>query len=977
MRHRVLKALVLAAVVVGLVDLYRSDRVLFRKPAGAVDHYRAKLRVQLADERRVSLLFTADDLPGVNWASGKPVEISGAEGVRGHFGTALRFPGDRRSYVTFPVRWNELGASFTVAVRVKLDPASADQEILFTREREPLGLKLDRGRMSFFVPTGGAGHAAAQYAFTNYDRYVQLAAVVDGPAGVTRLYEDGALRAELPRARFEAPGVRLAMGRSSGLLIAEPLMGDVDEVVVWKRALAGDEVAAFAEADAPALEILVPRVYARLRRAIAVQAGIAHTLKLVDLFNPARHGTRLRAADVPEVNLVLSKADARHFAAAHRKSLRSGRRVESAATARRVEVIERGRVFEARLRLDGSDTRYAASPRRSWVLEPPPGETVLGLRRIRLAPPESSGWLGPLLETRVARELGVAAISNGWCRLVINGEAAGLYYFEDHARLGIATAGRGRMDQPPVPEHWPRLALQGLPPLTRDRLVALRSEVESANRGLLLNDGTSPLSRREVEHRLRSDRGRLAGWPLDEAQAARPLAWQAAQLTAFAVQGENPSPWYVLKDLALPSRSPGGASVAWSSSRPDVIGEDGRVRREAVGEAPMEVVLTAELSQGAERAQRELSFRVMPRRRTVPAYFLWVAEPMSRLSRVDAAVEFYPEGEGDAPQVRLAAQDNGAGVSLRGNSSLRQPKKPIGLRLEEPHGLWGTTNVCKINFITAWRDPTLLRNRLCYELFGLMGGPGRHDALPVQWAEIFVNGHYQGLYEASPPVRAEWLGFEPFRKGQSHPALVYKAQRASASLVETRLMRQIEPSRRHGHIPEPVIDLQRFLEEADAATFARELPSLMDVDNLLDFHLLLDLTENYNGWPFQYTIHDILARPNGADARFFLVPFDFDTTWDPHPVGKYTSRTFDRLLRDYPGYRERLAARWLELRAGPWRTKDIESRVRGYQALLAPYIAWDDRRWERDPSDSYERRVEMLLGQLRIRTAQLDQRHGR
>jgi len=148
------------------------------------------------------------------------------------------------------------------------------------------------------------------------------------------------------------------------------------------------------------------------------------------------------------------------------------------------------------------------------------------------------------------------------------------------------------------------------------------------------------------------------------------------------------------------------------------------------------------------------------------------------------------------------------------------------------------------------------------------------------------------------------------------------------------------------------------------------------VANLIDFHLLLEFSKNYNGWPFDFTLHDILVRPAGPGARFFLVPFDFDTTWNQNTMPRYHTRAFRRLFQYYPNYAERMAARWRELRQGPLATEALERRVRELASPLAPYVAWDDWRWERYADHSYTQRVDTLIQVMRQRAEELDVRFG-
>lgn len=976
MVRRGIKALLALAGLAGLVLMYRSDRALFRYPDDKVERAMQRISRQL-QARDVALLYTADDQPGWDWVTRKPVALNETHARAGRFGRALSFDGGRRTTAVLPLRWNELPESFTLALWVKLDAASLDQEILFTREPAALGFKLDHGQMSFFISTG-RNLRAASYAFTNFNRYVHLAVVVNAEAGETRLYEDGQLRATCPSAGREITAGRLALGRAEWDLVAEPLMGEVDEVAAWRRALAGPEIEALARSSQSSLVTLAAPAWRKYRWAQAWRAGLRRAVKLVDLFNPAFHPTQARRAGLPEVNLILSKKDERYFARAHRRSMKDGHLSAQTAEARMIDVVETAQGFRARLSLTGGPDGYPDSPRRSWVLEPEDGRTVLGLTSLRLMPPESAGWLGPLLETEVGRALRLPVVSNGLCQLIINGERKGIYYYEDYRQLGMpAGVGARQFEGIPLPATWRRIGISEPPPLTRDDLVRLRNDVYDRYRRWLVRDARSPMSGREIMYRLRADKGRLERWPLREELARQsPARRTAAILTPFFVLASNPAPYFLLHDLDLATHLPADVEVTWTSSAPEVLDHQGRVHPPLTG-GPRGVTLVAQVRDEQAEARVELAFRVMPRERPLPAFFLWANQALERITRTDAVVLYLDAGTQTETRRWLCAQEQRSGISTRGHTTRELPKKPLGIRFPAPHGLLGTTSVLKLNLVNPARDPAYMRNRLCYDLFRSFGGPDRPRLAPTNlWTEVFVNGKYFGLFEAMTPLRVEGLGLKPYEDGEEAPTLVYKAQATPVSLVNRDMMRQTEPSRRHGHFPDAAVDLARFIESATPEEFSAGVDRYLDLGNLVDFHLLLDVTENYNGWPFKFPIHDVLVRPAGATNRFFLVPYDFDTTWDPAPVGFYHSYVFQRLLTEYPGYPEQLARRWRELRRGPLELARLEAQVFAYRDLLADYEYWDNQRWNRYPDMSYEKRVQRLLSMMRNRIAQLDARFG-
>ncbi len=976
---RFLSRCILVALLLAVgIALYSADRDFFGDRKFSLQHRQERVRDRLA-QQGVALLYTADDPPGLNWANGHPARIAGTRAVEGRFGTALEFDGGRRTFVKLPLLWSDLGPTFTLSLWVNLNPASVDQEILFTRMEHVMGLKLDRGHLAFFS-SPETSLQAAEYAFTNYGRFVHIAAVVDARAGRTRLYEDGVLKSDFTGKPFELDSGPIQIGAATTILIAEPILGAVDDVVILRRALSDSEVADWAHASEPAIERLADTELAKLRRTEILRKSYSHFLKLVDRLNPALHASTIRKAPLPEINLILSKNDTRFFLKADRQSRKNGRRTTKSAQPRRVDILANKHGYSGFLRLDGSDGAYPESTRRSYILEPQEGETVLGLRRIRLQPPEVAGWLAPLLETRVAQELNLPSVSNGFCRLMINGEFVGIYHYEDYAHFGVPPGETsGRLQGSPPRGSWHKLGTTQAPRMDRARLIELCDETDHTYRKLLRADYTSPLSSREIIAKIRANKRDLKELPLDESSRSSPAAEALAALSAWQTLGTNPAPFFILHDLALPSNTPDGTPLLWTSSRPDLISTDGLVSRPATN-SPQHVILTAQLANTpGDAPTHSLEYRVMPRNRQMPAVFLWAATPLDRLRRSDCAMDYYPAGDDTHVQRHFAAQDERAGISLRGHTSLNQLKRSFSVRLSEPHGWWGTTNETKIRLVNPWRDPTLLHNWFFYSRFAAFADrPDRlRVGMPVTWVEIFANGNYFGLYEASPSMRAEWLQFPQFDPADPDPALLYKAQGASPSLTPdgNYLMRQLEPSRRNGEFVEPELDLHRLIMEAPKSQFADEIGKRLDLDNATDFLLLLEFSENYNGYPYQYAIHDLLARPQGADSKFFFIPYDFDNTYGHLRYPIYHSIVFTRLMKEVPGYTNQLAARWRELRQSALDLDTMEREIRAREKDLAGYVEWDDTRWKRYSDNPYENRVANFIGHIRRRVAELDARY--
>jgi hypothetical protein len=161
-----------------------------------------------------------------------------------------------------------------------------------------------------------------------------------------------------------------------------------------------------------------------------------------------------------------------------------------------------------------------------------------------------------------------------------------------------------------------------------------------------------------------------------------------------------------------------------------------------------------------------------------------------------------------------------------------------------------------------------------------------------------------------------------------------------------------------------------FISLSDSTTFASRVEQMIDVENIMDFELFLDVTCNGEGRNYNLFI----ARRSSIDAKFFLVPWDYDMSfWGEIKANNYL---IDRLHRDLPGYNERLKARWQQLRAGPLSEDRVISRVDEMYAQLAGGAADRNfRRWP-NPDYPYEPYVEHLRAWLRKRLATMDWNMG-
>ena len=636
-----------------------------------------------------------------------------------------------------------------------------------------------------------------------------------------------------------------------------------------------------------------------------------------------------------------------------------------------------GRVAEAHLFLDGSDISYGPSPRPSFVLELPDSTPFFGTTRLRLQPPETAGRATPFLLGRLRRRCGLPAATNGLCRLMVNGSDYGCYVLEDFTRDGVMPGDTpdiasdnvsrandfGKLFEAVATNRTDRLIHQHPWPLTRAELLALHDAVAGEIAPLIAADTLYPDGLDLLQRQFREDRCRVAEtWPA--ADPAMPPAERWARfLTPFMILGGNLSPDRLTEALDLHLPPLPGVRIAWRSSRPEIIDPlAGRVTR-PVGNDPVLVELTAEVTDGTTHAEQTMTLRVMPERIPLPTVALYLGEPVAKTRRVDAVIEIGEAGE-DRPARRLrATQGRRGGVNHRGNTSFWYRKKLFAIKCDEPHRLFGDGVRRTVMTINSLQDPLFLNNSLAFDLFRACGTPEAPRHAPhVRHAEFYVNGAYQGLFELCTRLDADLI--------PTPGLIVYRHENVKPRLLTFRAAR---PARRDGDFMDPFLALQQVVETAPPQRWTGEVERVFDLSNLIDFQLLLNVMQNRNGEPFRFWFHDALLYQPGGRPPFSHVPWDFDLGLNGRPWMWIENNLMRRLTAELPEYRNQLAARWRALRAEILADDAVDRRLAARAAVLAPYIAHDHRRWRYGTPGEVEAALDVKRAVARRNLHALDQ----
>ncbi len=954
------------------VVLFLPDILLYEKLEPEINRIERRLGEAIARRHGLHLLVTFDETPPIERISNTRLLQSGIQAVPGRFGDARHFDGRSRTFIATQQNWAELGNRFTISLWVKIKKSSPNQAIVYAATHQgDIGLVLQDGNLTFHVPEN---NPPVSYTFNRFDEFVHITAVADEVDGYAALYENGREMARSPVEKVRPPYHNIVFSMNRWSHSHTPFLGIIDEVTVWNRALPLGEIRTLSQRNRSLMPGLRLDRHVRAKSFTALTRSIRATRKIMDAFNVFLHPGHASGADLPELNMYLSKADLRYLRRGHYLRASTGYLVRDAARPRKIRFYYNGTPGSGRLRLHADSAgENSKAGRMGFVLSSNASDSPLELSRIRISPPENAGFMEPLFETELARELNLPHIKNGLLRLRINGAFHGVYYFEDFERMGIYPGQGGErhwgtrhpadwrsLFRPAVAPRISRAPLDANIPFDENVLQDLYGKLVSRYERALVNDVFSPLSSREIRHRIRHYGGTLSEHFDTATENVQKSITVRDALKETMLLGNNPSPLFIVENLDLEAFGMPGITITWRSETPDSLRDDGTVIRPAGGTAPVDAHLTAIVSDGQSQAETTLRFRIMPAFLGMPAVMLYANEDLGRRRRVDAIAHYHPvDSSGVVPRVLTATSWSGGGISHRGNTSHWEFKKPFNLRCDEPHRLLRDTGTRHLLFAPGSRDPSFMRNRLSYDLFRALSTPSAPRVAPhLTWVEIFFNGEYFGLYEMKTRIDRHALGFPAYRAGMENHARLFKT------------VVQKYPTSRWGSHSQDYLETRQALANTPRPQALATLASRFDLDNAVDFHLLLNIVEGADNMTDNY----IIARRPGPGEKYEYVAWDMKRTF--RGGDRYYTHHFARHAENADAFQNLLHQRWVSVRDGFASADSLLRQIDVMETKISPYIPWEFERWGFNQGRTYKELVNEIRSNILYRLAILDQRYG-
>ncbi len=187
-------------------------------------------------------------------------------------------------------------------------------------------------------------------------------------------------------------------------------------------------------------------------------------------------------------------------------------------------------------------------------------------------------------------------------------------------------------------------------------------------------------------------------------------------------------------------------------------------------------------------------------------------------------------------------------IERRGGFSITFPKHSYEIDLKEDISLASLPDdddwVLNANYI----DKTFMRHVLSYELFSLMGDA--NIAPKSKYVELELNGDYNGLYvlmEKLDKSSLDLVAKDTMAMIFKEPKIFMKNYNNVTAKDSVNFHQQTYPKIKNESKREYIESIREFILAKNTENFETKISKLLDIDNIIDWHLLLLITNNSDG----------------------------------------------------------------------------------------------------------------------------------
>ncbi|MFH1017398.1 MAG: CotH kinase family protein [Pseudomonadota bacterium] len=344
-------------------------------------------------------------------------------------------------------------------------------------------------------------------------------------------------------------------------------------------------------------------------------------------------------------------------------------------------------------------------------------------------------------------------------------------------------------------------------------------------------------------------------------------------------------------------------------------------------------------------------------------YKLYVTTGQVPILEIDTRDEYgrevqIPE-EGGIPAKAMILSSQGADyegkaleATINARGFYRGEKRKYSLELKYPEPVMGMESRRAWVLESSFIDASLMRNKIVSDLLGQFrtedsAKPKR--AAQGRFAEVFLDGGYNGVYLVTEKTDAEFFGFDTYKGKNETMPLLYKAENNNANYLDenqciecygdqySAFPEGYQPRRKEAdpimgwhsgysqaYPPEAkrgpewgrLDEFIRFVATSQDFEFNARIEKELDVGSYIDHWIILNFVDNTDA----VEVNKYLANGGGAGGKWFSVPYDFDGTlgrdWNMTKTGIDEWQRNNLLCRmmKKPGLAEEFAKRWQALR---------------------------------------------------------------
>ena len=323
------------------------------------------------------------------------------------------------------------------------------------------------------------------------------------------------------------------------------------------------------------------------------------------------------------------------------------------------------------------------------------------------------------------------------------------------------------------------------------------------------------------------------------------------------------------------------------------------------------------------------------------------------------------------------------GFRLRGNTSRWAAKKSFKVSFNE--FVTGQTyqGAKKINLNGSHNDPTMLREKVFYDLWQQTGLPQRRTS----FVKVYINGSYYGLYTKLEEINKDWLQSAYAENNGNLYKCTYPADLAYINSNQQSYKNIQNSTATGGRAYElqtnqatddytDLVQLITTLNQTPNASFVTQIEQQLNVEGYLKALALDVATGNWDS--YAYNKNNYFLYHNLNTGKFEFITYDTDNTlgidwlnidWATRNYQTWIHPTEPRPLAAkllaIPAYKQRYTTLLDSITRYITHLDILSPRLNALQTLIAPAATTDpfaDLDWGFTPTDFYDGMTQTVIG---------------